>query len=78
MVDNSQKGGCIIFNVRAILMWTVHDYPGGNDVSKCSVQGYHACPIRGLKLHACYNFHLKKMVYKDHNKFLPMDHHMRR
>ena len=34
VVDNSRKGRGKIFNVRAILMWTMHDYPGYGDVSK--------------------------------------------
>ena len=58
-------------------MWTMHDYPGHGDVSKYSVQGYHACPLCGLELQACFNPHLKKMVYEGHTKFLPMDHQLR-
>ena len=50
VVDNSSKGRRKISNVRAILMWTMHDYPEYNDVRTYSVQGYHACPLCGLKL----------------------------
>ena len=77
MVDNSTKGRRKIFNVQAILMWTMHDYPGYGDVSKYSVQGYHACPLCGPELQARYSPHLKKMVYEGHSKFLPMDHQLR-
>ena len=38
VVDNSTKGRRKIFIVWAILMWTMHDYPKYNDVSKCSVR----------------------------------------
>ena len=48
--DNSSKGRRKIFNVRAILMWTMRDYPGYGDVGKYSVQGYHACPLCGPEL----------------------------
>ena len=72
MTYNLQKGCYRIFNVRAILMWTVHDYPRYNDVSK-----YHVSLICGTILQVEYRPHLKKMVYKGHNKFLPMDHQMR-
>ena len=37
VVDNSGKGHHKVFNLRAILMWTMHDYPGYGDVSKYSV-----------------------------------------
>ena len=50
VVDNSTKGRQKTFNVWAILMWTMHDYPGYGDVSKYSVQGYHACPLCGSEL----------------------------
>ena len=77
MVDNSKTRRRKVFNLRAILMWTMHDYPGYGDVSKFSIQGYHACPICGPKLQACYSTHLKKMIYEGHTRFLPMDHPMR-
>ena len=48
VVDNSTKGRQKTFNVRAILMWKMHDYLGYGDVRKYSVQGYHACPLCGL------------------------------
>ncbi|MCO5549938.1 hypothetical protein L7F22_003415 [Adiantum nelumboides] len=32
VVDNSRKGRRKVFNARAILMWTMHDYPGYGDV----------------------------------------------
>ena len=57
-------------------MWTMHNYPGYGDVSKFSVQGYHACPICGPELQAHYSTHLKRMVYEGHARFLPMDHPM--
>ena len=47
VVDNSRKRHCKMFNLKAILMWTMHDYPMYGDVRKYSVQGYHACPLCG-------------------------------
>ena len=58
-------------------MWTMGDYLGYNYVNKYNVQGYHACPLCGPELQACYIPHLKKMVYEGHTKYLPMDHHLR-
>ena len=76
VVDNSKTRRRKVFNLRAILMWTMHDYPGYGDVSKFSIQGYHACPICGPKLQAHYGAHLKKMVDEGNTRFLPMDHPM--
>ena len=50
VVDKSRRGHRNIFNCKAILMWSMHNYPGYGDVSKYSVQGYHACPICGPQL----------------------------
>ena len=74
VVDNSKTRRCKVFNLRAILMWTMHDYPGYGDVSTFSVQGYHACPICGPELQAHYSTHLKNIIYEGHTRFLPMDH----
>ena len=49
-IARSLKGNQRIFNVRAILMWKMHDYPRHGYVRKYSVQGYHACPLCGPKL----------------------------
>ena len=37
VVDKLRKGCRNIFNCRAILMWTMHDYPRYGDISKYSV-----------------------------------------
>ena len=52
VVYGSKKRRHKIFNVWALLMWTKHDFYGYGDVSKYSVQGYHACPLCGPKVQA--------------------------
>ena len=37
VVDNSKTRRRKVFNLRAILMWTMHDYLGYKDVRKFSV-----------------------------------------
>ena len=76
VVDNSKTRHHKVFNLRAILMWTMHDYCGHGGVSKLSSQGYHACPICGLELQDQYSTHPKKMVYEGHTRFPPIDHLM--
>ena len=57
------------FNLRAILMWTMHDYPGYGDVAGLSVSGYYACPPCGMSLQARRSKHLNKVVYEGHEKY---------
>jgi len=33
------------FNLRALLLWTIHDFPAYENLSGYSVKGHHACPI---------------------------------
>ena len=68
-VDNS------VFTMRAILLWTMNDFPERNSLSGWSGQGYKAC--------LTYNedtpsLHVRgKNVYFGHIRFLPMTHPMR-
>lgn len=36
-----------LFNLQAILMWTIHDYSAYGLISSCSTKGYIACPKCG-------------------------------
>jgi hypothetical protein len=38
--------------IRAILMWTMHDFPGYGECSGLQTSGYHACPLCGDRLEA--------------------------
>jgi len=33
------------FNLRALLLWTIDDFPAYGNLSGYSVKGHHACPI---------------------------------
>ncbi|RVW62801.1 hypothetical protein CK203_058901 [Vitis vinifera] len=35
------------FTLKAILLWTINDFPAYGNLSGCTVKGYHACPICG-------------------------------
>jgi hypothetical protein len=60
------------FQLRAILFWTLHDFPGYRVCSSLQTQGLKACPVcgpdqfTGRKLNS-----LKKVVYTGHRKYLP-------
>lgn len=56
------------FTLRAVLMWTVNDFPGYANLSGCINKGYKACPICGDKTVAKYLSHSKKMCYQGHRR----------
>ncbi|KAK3229268.1 hypothetical protein Dsin_001149 [Dipteronia sinensis] len=66
------------FNLKAILMWTVNDFPTYGNLAGCCVKGRYACPACGLK--TCFE-RLKfsnKNVCLGHRRFLPMNHTLRK
>lgn len=67
--DRSRVGMKRKFDLRAILMWTMHDYPGYGDVSGLSVSGHYACPPCGTSLQSRRSLHLNKNVYEGHKKY---------
>ena len=76
--DKSRVGQQKKFNLKAILMWTMHDYPGYGDVSGLSVSGHHACPPCGMSLKSRSSKHLHKVVYEGHQKYFDKDNPKRR
>ena len=51
------------FQVRAMLLWTIHDFPGCGTVGGFSHQGYVACPPCGIQLGAEHSIELNKQTY---------------
>ena len=33
------------FNLRALLLWTINDFPAYGNLSDYSIKGHHACPL---------------------------------
>lgn len=63
---------------RAVLMWTMHDYPGYGIASSLQTQGYYACPPCGPEEVPSYGtVHLGKTIYHGHRKFLARGHKWR-
>ena len=50
VIDNSRKGCHKVFNLKCMVMRTMHDYHWYGDVNFYHVQGYNACPICNLEL----------------------------
>ena len=66
------------FLLRAVLLWTINDFPAYGNLAGCTVKGYQACPICGEKTCAKRLKHNKKMSFTGHRRFLRRDHPYRR
>ncbi|KAL0561335.1 hypothetical protein IC582_001760 [Cucumis melo] len=62
------------FTLRAVLLWTINDFPAYGNLCGCSVKGFKACPICGEKTTSIRLQHEKKNVYMGHRKYLPRHH----
>jgi hypothetical protein len=66
------------FLLRAILMWTIHDFPALGLVSGCVTKGYKACPNCGPNTIARYSKPMQKMTYTGHRRLLGRSHPYRK
>lgn len=66
------------FTLRAILMWTVNDFPALGLLSGQTVKGYIACPVCGENTCSEHSSALSKMVYLGGRQFLNRGHRFRR
>src|ERR1700722_5407991 len=66
------------FNLRAILLWTINDFPAYGNLTGYSVKGYKACPVCEEDTHFIQLKHGRKIVYLGNYRFLPIHHRYRR
>lgn len=67
------------FNMRVILLWTMHDFPTYGVVAGCVTKGYKGCPICGPNTISRRSLALHKNVYDNqYRRFLPRGHPWRR
>ncbi|RVW89710.1 hypothetical protein CK203_047225 [Vitis vinifera] len=67
-----------VFTLRAVLLWTINDFPAYGNLSGCVVKGYFACPICGEDTFSHRLKHRKKNSYTGHRRFLPCNHPFRK
>ncbi|KAK9183250.1 hypothetical protein WN944_026400 [Citrus x changshan-huyou] len=65
------------FNLKAILMWTINDFPAYANTSGWSTKGKLACPVRRTNTYSEWLPHSRKHVYMGHRRFLPRKHSFR-
>ncbi|XP_073279526.1 uncharacterized protein [Primulina huaijiensis] len=66
------------FSLRAVLLWTINDFPVYENMFGCVVKGYHACTICAEETYSTRFKHCRKMSYTGHRRFLPLSHPYRR
>ena len=66
------------FTLRAMLIWTVNDFPALGLLSGQQVHGYKGCPLCGPETCAEHAVLLKKMIYLGGRRYLHADHRFRR
>ncbi|GJZ28808.1 hypothetical protein Tco_0573455 [Tanacetum coccineum] len=64
------------FNMRAMVLWTINDFPARSSLSGWSGQGYKACPTCNEDTPSVRV--LGKTAYVDHRRFLKKPHNWRR
>ena len=70
--------GMSIFKLRAVLMWTLHDFPAYGLISGLTVKGFKGCPVCGPHTVSRRSKVLRKNVYCNlHRRYLPEDHYFR-
>ncbi|XP_030946005.1 uncharacterized protein LOC115970519 [Quercus lobata] len=67
-----------VFQLHAVLMWTVHDFPAYADVSGWSTKGKFACPCCASKTDLKYLKNGRKFCYMGHRRWLGSDHEFRK
>jgi len=65
------------FNMKAILVWVIHDFPAYGNMDGFTTKGYNACPICGRNIESKYLSCSRKCVYMGHRRFLPQHHKFR-
>ena len=53
------------FNLREILLWTIHDFPGYGTVTGVAHQGYVVCPMCGPGFRVEHSIELMKQTYTE-------------
>ncbi|KAM6556335.1 hypothetical protein CsatB_003354 [Cannabis sativa] len=66
------------FNLKAVLLWTVSDFPAYSNLSGLSTKGYEGCPICCTNTSARLLENVHKMCYMGHRRYLPANHPDRR
>lgn len=65
------------FNLKAVLMWTINDFPAYGNLSGYSTKGKKACPVCGVQTSSEWLPNGHKHCYMCHRRFLVPGHSLR-
>ncbi|XP_056848084.1 uncharacterized protein LOC108815770 isoform X2 [Raphanus sativus] len=65
------------FTLRAMLLWTISDFPAYGNLAGCKVKGRMGCPLCGKNTDSMWLKFSRKHVYMCHRKGLPPAHRFR-
>jgi hypothetical protein len=77
-LDTAVRGVTRRFTLRAILLWTVNDFPAYGLIGGQQTKGYKGCPVCASGTCADHSRVLSKMVYLGNRRWLPQGHRFRR
>ncbi|XP_042396485.1 uncharacterized protein LOC121986592 [Zingiber officinale] len=66
-----------VFNMKAILMWTINDFPAYGNLAGCATKGKFVCPICGEGISSMWLKYSRKFAYLGHKRFLAPNHPFR-
>ncbi|XP_042472249.1 uncharacterized protein LOC122054895 [Zingiber officinale] len=66
-----------MFNLKAILMWTINDFPAYGNLAGCATKGKLGCPICGEDVCSMWLKYSRKFAYMGHRRFLSPNHPFR-
>ncbi|KAL5565131.1 hypothetical protein UlMin_028295 [Ulmus minor] len=64
----------IFFNMKAMLLWTINDFPAYGNLAGCTTKGKTACPICAEDTCVKWLKNSTKFAYQHSRRFLPHDH----
>ncbi|XP_074283399.1 uncharacterized protein LOC141607949 [Silene latifolia] len=67
-----------VFNLKAMLLCTISDFPAYGNLCGHTVHGKEACPLCGEDVDSCYLTYSRKQAYLGYRRFLDEDHSYRR
>ncbi|XP_013723380.2 uncharacterized protein LOC106427185 [Brassica napus] len=63
-----------VFTLKAMLLWTISDFPAYGNLAGCKVKGKMGCPVCGKHTDSVWMKFCRKHVYMSHRKRLPPTH----
>ncbi|KAL6558824.1 hypothetical protein OROMI_019174 [Orobanche minor] len=66
------------FNLRAVVLWTINDYPALGALCGCPYSGFHGCVVCRKETHCVRLPFSAKQSYGGHRRYLPYSHPFRK